>query len=242
MHKLIRLVKRKPGMTPAQFKDHWLGPHAKLQQAALATNPSRKVAANIATGESFGGAAPPFDGMIEAWFDTLDDAHKAMAATPAMMAVRGDMPNFVDLAGSPAHVLCEEHVMSQKPGAAGAVKPSGQIKIIRTVYRRKDLTLQQFKDYWLQNHSKLEERVIRESPVTRIVATFAVPEPGKQADFDGMVELYFDKVDDIRAMFSGPIPAMMRKDEENFVQMDAPAIRVVAEEYLLAARATAKVA
>jgi hypothetical protein len=57
-----------------------------------------------------------------------------------------------------------------------------------------------------------------------------------------MVELYFDKVDDIRAMFSGPIPAMMRKDEENFVQMDAPAIRVVAEEYLLAARATAKVA
>ena len=235
MHKLIRLVKRKAGLTPAQFKEHWLGPHAKLQQAAIATNPSRRVAANIATGESFGGGAPPFDGMIEAWFDTLDDAHKAMASTPAMLAVRADVPNFIDLAASPAHMLTEEFVMTQKPGAA--TKPGGQLKIIRTVYRRKDLTLAQFKDYWLNNHAKLEDRVNRESPVTKIVATFAVPEPGKEPDFDGMVELYFNSVDDIRAMFAGPIPAMMRKDEENFVQMDAPAIRVVAEEFTMAEKA-----
>jgi hypothetical protein len=30
---------------------------------------------------------------------------------------------------------------------------------------------------------------------------------------------------------------MMRKDEENFVQMDAPAVRLVAEEYLIAEKA-----
>jgi hypothetical protein len=45
-----------------------------------------------------------------------------------------------------------------------------------------------------------------------------------------MVELYFAALPDIRAMFAGPIPAMMRKDEENFVQMDAPAVRLVATE------------
>lgn len=235
MHKLIRLVKCKAGITPAQFKAHWLGPHAELQQAALATNPSRRVAANIATGEAFGGGAAPFDGMIEAWFDSLAEAHKAMAATPAMQAIRNDVPNFIDLAGSPAHALCEEYLMSQKPGAAGATRDRGQLKIIRTVYRRKDLTPQQFKSYWLDNHSKLEDRVIRESPVTRIVATFALQDAGAPTpDWDGMVELYFNSAEDIRAMFAGPIPAMMRKDEENFVQMDAPAIRVVAEEYVLA--------
>lgn len=38
--------------------------------------------------------------------------------------------------------------------------------------RRRDLTAQQFKDYWLKNHAKLEERVIAESPVQRIVATY----------------------------------------------------------------------
>jgi uncharacterized protein (TIGR02118 family) len=121
-------------------------------------------------------------------------------------------------------VVCDEHLMSQKPD------PQMRIKIIRTVVRRRDLTHAQFKDYWLKNHSKLEDRVIAESPVQRIVATFAVPEPGKDPAFDGMVELYFARVEDIRAMFAGPIPAMMRKDEENFVQMDAPAIRFIAEE------------
>jgi uncharacterized protein (TIGR02118 family) len=117
--------------------------------------------------------------------------------------------------------------MSQKP------KPECKLKIVRTVYRRRDLTHQQFKDYWLKNHSKLEDRVIAESPVQKIVATFALPEPGRNPEFDGMVELYFKSADDIRAMFAGPIPAMMRKDEENFVQMDAPAIRAVCEEQIL---------
>jgi len=35
------------------------------------------------------------------------------------------------------------------------------------------------------------------------------------------------------AQFAGPVPAMMREDEENFVQMDAPAVRLVAEEYVI---------
>jgi len=119
--------------------------------------------------------------------------------------------------------------MSQKPN------PQTRLKIIRTVYRRGDLTHAQFKDYWLKNHSKLEGRVIAESPVQRIVATFAMPQAGKDPAFDGMVELYFARVEDIRSMFAGPIPAMMRKDEENFVQMDAPAVRLVAEEFTASA-------
>ena len=41
--------------------------------------------------------------------------------------------------------------------------------------------------------------------------------------------------EDIRTMFAGPIPAMMRKDEESFVQMDALAIRAVCEEHRVTA-------
>ena len=77
--------------------------------------------------------------------------------------------------------------------------------------------------------------MIAESPVQKIVATFAVPDAGRDPAFDRMVELYFKSAGDIRAMFAGPIPAMMRKHEENFVQMDAPAIRAVCEEHLVAA-------
>jgi len=241
MYKIVRMLNRRKDLTPAQFKDIALKRHTALGARAIAMAPIRKIVANFATGESFGGAAPPFDGMLEVYFDKLGDVKEVLEG-PVPGMVREGERDFLDLERSQAHTLTEEFLMSQKPDAEKTMKSAGQIKIVRTVYRRKDLTLQQFKDYWLTNHSKLEDRVIRESPVTRIVATFAVPEPGKAPDFDGMVELYFNRVDDIRAMFSGPIPAMMRSDEENFVQMDAPAIRVVAEEHLLAQRAAAKVA
>ncbi|HYL90928.1 MAG TPA: EthD domain-containing protein [Burkholderiales bacterium] len=168
----------------------------------------KQAVVTLATGEiALGGAEAPFDGMSATYFDS------ALAARAAAAQFSGDIV-----------VACDEHAMGQKPD------PQTRIKIVRTVYKRRDLTHQQFKDYWLKNHSKLEDRVIAESPVQRIIATFALPEAGADPAFDGMVELYFASPEDIRAMFAGPIPAMMRKDEENFVQMDAPAIRAVCQE------------
>ena len=201
--KVIRMAKRPEGAAAAQFRDDWTG-----AQRALKPAPARTVV-SLATGEvALGGQVPLFDAMAALYYDSLEKARAACAALADATAV-----------------VCDEHLMSQKPA------PDTRIKIIRTVYRRRDLSHRQFKDYWLNNHSKLEDRVIAESPVQRIVATFAVPEPGKDPAFDGMVELYFASLADIRAMFAGPIPAMMRKDEENFVQMDAPAVRLVAEEF-----------
>jgi uncharacterized protein (TIGR02118 family) len=174
----------------------------------LSEHAGRKAVVTFSTGEvALGGKEAPFDGMSVVYFADEKSARAAARNTS------GDIV-----------LVCDEHLMSQKP------TPEWKVKIVRTVYRRKDLTHREFKDYWLNNHSKLEDRVIAESPVQRIVATFAVPEAGKDPAFDGMVELYFKSADDIRATFTGPIPAMMRKDEENFVQMDAPAIRVVCEE------------
>jgi uncharacterized protein (TIGR02118 family) len=197
------MVKRRPGLALAEFKQRWL--------EHLKTLGKDKVVGTLATGEvALGGKEAPFDGMAALYYE------KEEAAL---------LPT--DLVGETVvRIKADEHLMSHKPGG-GQTK----LKIVRTVYRRKDLTHQQFKDYWLKNHSKLEDRVIAESPVQRIVATFAIPQPGKNPDIDGMVELYFNRQEDIRAMFAGPIPAMMRKDEENFVQMDAPAIRAVCEEY-----------
>ena len=48
-----------------------------------------------------------------------------------------------------------------------------------------------------------------------------------------VAELYFDSLEDMRAMFASDIPAMMRKDEENFVDMTVEPIRVVTEEYVI---------
>jgi uncharacterized protein (TIGR02118 family) len=231
--KIVRLVKRRSGLTLAQFKDYWLTLHAEHERRAIAETPLQRIVASISTGEvALGGTEPPFDGMVALYFNNIEDA-RATFAGPATAAMREDAKNFVDPNQIPPQIFAEEYLMSEKEEAVLVLRKTGQLKIIRTVYRRRDLSYQQFKDYWLNKHSRLEDRVIAETAMQRIVATFAVPQYREEPDFDGMVELYFDRVEDIRAMFAGPVPAMMRKDEENFVQMDAPAVRLVAEEYLI---------
>lgn len=232
LFKIIRMLKRRHDMTLAQFKGHWLDKYLSAQLRAMETGPLHKIVASFSTGEiAMGGAEAQFDGMATLYFDSLEQAHAALAG-PMMGAMREEEKNFAESA--PIQIVADEYLMSQKPFPVH--KTSGQLKIIRTVYRRSDLSHQQFKDYWLYNHAKLEDRVVAESGVQRIIATFAVPEPGKAPDMDGMVELYFSSLEDIRSTFAGPIPGMMRADETNFVQMDAPAIRAVAEEYVLADR------
>ena len=238
MYKIIRMVKRRSDLTLAQFKDYWLQQHALIERRALEQGRIRKAVASFSTGEvALGGKEPPFDGMATLYFSALEDARAAMSG-PLWSELTGDAGDFVDSGTAALRVLCDEHLMSQKQDADRVIKRTGQLKIIRTVYRRRDLSHAQFKDYWLKNHSKLEDKVIATTGVQRIVATFAVPEAGKDPDFDGMVELYFNSTEDIRTMFAGPVPQMMRSDEENFVQMDAPAVRLIAEEYVIGETAT----
>jgi uncharacterized protein (TIGR02118 family) len=229
--KIVRLVKRRADLTPAQFKEYWLTRHAPHERRAIETTPLQKVVASIATGEvALGGTEPPFDGMVALYFSSLEDA-RATFSGPGTAAMRDDAKNFVDPRSSP-QIFADEYLVSEKDDAP-AIRRSGQLKTIRTVSRRRDLTPAQFKDYWLNQHSRLEREVIATTSMQRIIASFALPENPVLPEFDGLAELYFEKVEDIRAMFAGPVPAMMRKDEQNFVQMNAPAVRLVAEEYLI---------
>jgi uncharacterized protein (TIGR02118 family) len=232
--KIVRMVKRRPDFTFAQFREYWLTRHAEHERRAVESTPLQKVVASIATGEvAMGAAAPPFDGMVALYFRNLDEARNTFSG-PATAAMREDARNFVARDAMPPQIFADEYLIGEKPQAAAAMRTSGQLKVIRTVFRRRDLSRAQFRDYWLNTHSKLEDKVIETTDMQRIVATFALDEYREEPDFDGMAELYFNRIEDIRAMFAGPVPAMMRKDEENFVQMDAPAVRLVAEEYLIA--------
>jgi uncharacterized protein (TIGR02118 family) len=238
-YKYIRMIKRRPSITLKQFRDYWLEGCAELDKQVMDKTTIRRLVKNISTGEvAMGGAEPPFDGMLALFFDSLADA-RATCSSEQLAVLFGDDPNYVDTTLPVQEMIADEYHMGEKPDAASLLIGSRRLKIIRTVYRRNDLDPQQFKDYWLRNHARLEDVVIGQSPVVRIIATFAIPAGlhGRKPPFDGMVELYFKSTDDIRTMFASSIPAMMRKDEENFVQMDAPAIRFVADEFIINERA-----
>lgn len=193
--KVVRMAKRGDKL-PLEFKQEWVELNSQLKRA------SNKVVVGIPTSEK-----SPFDGFAAMYYSNAAKAKETLTDTPGRQ-----------------EVLCEEFLSGEKLDAAKTIKPKDQIKVVRLIIRKQDTSLADFRKYWLTNYAKLEKRLTVETPVLRVNATFALPpDPGaNEPYFDGMEELYLASLEDFNAMLASPIPALMRKDEENFVQLDAP--------------------
>jgi hypothetical protein len=205
--KVVRMVKR-GGKLPHEFRTEWVELNSQLKRAA------NRVVVGFPKSE-----APAFDALAAIYYSNAAKAKETLADQPMRQ-----------------EVLCEEFVLGERIDAAKTIKTKEQLKIVRTLIRHKDLSLAQFKDHWLKNYAKLEKRLTVETPVQRVVASFALPpDPGgNEPHFDGMEEIYLAGAADFDAMLASPIPALMRKEEEAFVQLDAPlGWRLMAEETVL---------
>lgn len=193
--KVVRMAKRGDKL-PHEFKTEWVELNGQLKRAA------NRVVVGVPTND-----APAFDALASIYYSTAAKAKDILT----------------DKAGR-QEVLCEEILSGEKVDAAKTIKPKDQIKVVRLITRKKEMSLAQFRGHWLLNYAKLEKRLTVETPVLRVVASFAVPpEPGaNEPYFDGMEEVYLASMEDFNAMLASPIPALMRKEEENFVQLDAP--------------------
>ena len=211
MFKVIRLVKRGDKL-PGEFRQEWLDHNRELRKTASG---GLKVGV-VADTQILGGEKAPFDGMASLYFSTVVEAAKAEDKTLA----RGSIS-----------LVAEEFALFERPNLA--LKTHGQPKVVITAIRKKGLTPLQFKDLALKALGKVDRKALNESPLQKIVASFAVPQPGEVPMFDGMIELYFPGFDAIKAAFASPLIGLLRRDEESYVQMDAPEIRLVIEEHVL---------
>ena len=194
--KVVRMAKRGDKQLPLEFRTEWIELNGQLKRAA------NRVTVSMPTSEN-----PPFDGIASIFYSTVAKAKDTLADKPGRQ-----------------EVLCEEFLSGEKLDAAKSIKGKDQVKIIRLIIRKSGTSLADFKKYWMTNYTKLEKRLTVETPVLRVNASFAVPpEPGgNEPYFDGMEELYLPSLEDFKAFLASPIPALMRKEEENFVQLDAP--------------------
>jgi uncharacterized protein (TIGR02118 family) len=93
------------------------------------------------------------------------------------------------------------------------------VKIVGFLKRKPGMSRQEFKDYWLGQHIRLEKASLKTQPLRRIVASFVEQDLIDTAPFDGMVELYFDDMAQMRAMWESGHDETMRNDEANFCDM-----------------------
>jgi uncharacterized protein (TIGR02118 family) len=109
------------------------------------------------------------------------------------------------------------------------------LKVVIPMKKRPDLSFEQFKNYWLTNHKKLELDCLKRDPCRKIVVSFATGEVigAKKPPYDALVELYFDNIKDMHAQFSGDRDRLMLEDEKNFIDPLDPRVFVVTEEYVI---------
>lgn len=103
------------------------------------------------------------------------------------------------------------------------------IKVIGMVRKRADMTHAEFRAYWLNRHSRLEKASLATNPVKRIVANFWQDNLVGTSPFDGMVELYYDNIEDMRRVWCSGHDDTMRADEANFCDPDFRAFCIVEE-------------
>jgi uncharacterized protein (TIGR02118 family) len=111
------------------------------------------------------------------------------------------------------------------------------IKAVLVFKRRPGMSRKEFKEYWLNKHAILEKENVENKWVRKIVASFAIedeslPEP----PWDGMVELYFDSMEDMKRDVEGEQRQIMQADEENFMDHSFPEMLCVTQEYLVAVK------
>lgn len=104
MVKLIAFLKRKPGMTMAEFEHRWVVEHTKISAQMPGLLGYR---INIATERQPGGSAPLYDGTAELWWESID-AMEAAFASEIGRAAGADADLFADVR---IHLYTEEHIV-----------------------------------------------------------------------------------------------------------------------------------
>jgi uncharacterized protein (TIGR02118 family) len=112
------------------------------------------------------------------------------------------------------------------------------IKLVFCVKKRKDISTDEFYDYWLNQHGPLVKSKAELLQITRYVQSHTQkPELGeavsaargmKQPGFDGIAELWFDSMESLEALLATDAAreasAALAEDEARFIDMEGSTI------------------
>lgn len=118
MVKLTCVLRRKPGMSPAEFHEYWREKHGPLvASTASGSHVLRYVQHHRSLDDYSGDDDTGFDGVTEQWFANMDE-YRAHVAEPDFARVWADIESFLDT-GSLHFVVTDETVVI----VAGSIRP-----------------------------------------------------------------------------------------------------------------------
>ena len=216
--KVASYFKRKAGMSVEDFQRYWRTQHAEVVQSL--PNLQRYVQ-NHVLAASYAQADPPFDGVAEVWFESIE-VMQANAGHPALAQVREDEANFIDGA-SMSEMLCSEHVVKvPEPGVPA-------VKLMALVKRRDDVTLEDFK---VRYGEVLADMVCRIPDVAGYIQAYCragAYRDGAEPPFDVLASLFLADAAALTILIGSEAMAAVREYEVGLFRMDSIRAAVVRE-------------
>jgi uncharacterized protein (TIGR02118 family) len=222
MYKHVACLVRKDGMTHDEFMEYWQNQHSPLARDIEGVVRYHTVYPNDPENSEF-------DGLAELYFETLDDLHEALGSEGSRdydptrevaAAAREDVDNFLDVDRRPRFIGEEKVWKDEVDGDT-----DGLYKHSAFLVRKDDMTHDEFREYWENQHSPLAtdiEGVVRYQTV--------YPTDPENAEFDGVAELYFETLDDLHEALGSEgsrdydptreVAAAAREDVDNFLAVE----------------------
>lgn len=110
MIKRISFLRRKEGLTEAEFFAHWTGQHADIVRRMPGVRGLR-----FGRVRSWNPEQARWDGVGEVWFDSIEAAEAAFAAEPYASMLAADRMKFI---GEAQSCFVEEHTQIAPPPGA----------------------------------------------------------------------------------------------------------------------------
>ncbi len=185
MYRHAAFLVRKEGMSHEAFTEHWQTEHTPI---------AREIAGVVRylTTTPLSPTDAAFDGIADLYFEELGALHDALGSEgdrdydpQKEMAARAreDVDNFLAVTERP-RLIGEE--TAQYDATDGLDPDTAPYRRSILLTRRENMTHEQFRDYWLDEHVPLVEAM---PGVVRYTTT--LPTEPDYAEFDGVADLYF---------------------------------------------------
>jgi uncharacterized protein (TIGR02118 family) len=166
MIRLVFLLRRKPGMSLADFQRYWREVHGplvasfqtKLDVLRYVQVHTLEDPANDASAKARGGMEPPYDGVAELWWES-EESLAAVLATDAGRAAGAalleDERRFIDLSKSPLWLAHEYPQVNPTSENLQARERSGIVKLYFPLRHHGNQSLESAQRYWRTSHGPL---------------------------------------------------------------------------------------
>jgi uncharacterized protein (TIGR02118 family) len=195
--KNLSLAKRKEGMSPEGFQEHWRVVHGAL--ASKTPGLRRYIQSPVLLETYKNETQPEYDGIAELWWDSVE-AFRQAQQTPQWQAAVADSPNFLGK-GSVTILTEEVPIVDALPSAR---EREGMVKYISYFSRKEGMSVEDFQTYWRDKHPPL---ALANPGIRRYVQNHVLPDQyqsGAEPPYDGVTVIWLDDMDAYRAGLGRP--------------------------------------